>query len=71
MPQLLFSYGWNGGEKRGDGVESPRALDSMGSPRSSLLTAFAPAVLAAPVFVESAAPFSPARWRFSGQSSLK
>jgi hypothetical protein len=42
----------------------------MGSPRSSLLTAFAPAVLAALVFVESAAPFGPARWRFSGQSSL-
>jgi len=58
-------------EKCGDGLESPHGLDSMGPPRSSLLTAFAPTVLAAPVFVESVALFTPARLRFSGQSSPK
>ena len=38
----------------------------MGSLRSSALAMLAPAVLASPVFVETAAPSSPTRQRFFG-----
>jgi len=53
-------------------VEKPprSRLGALHSLRSSSFALLTPAVRTSRAFVETAAPSSPARWRFSGQSSL-
>jgi len=61
---VLFRSEGNQRERNRKDRGSPRGLDSIGSLRSSSLTTFTPAVLASPVFAETAAPSIPTLEQF-------